>query len=80
MIFMIMQKSALLMTEWQTDKYFGKLFILNLIVLGMLSVERARKILSEEAQNMSDNQVQDFLDLLYSSCNVVWNKNSWNDT
>jgi hypothetical protein len=42
----------------------------------MLSVERAREILSEEAQNMSDNQVQDFLDLLYSSCNVVWNKNS----
>ena len=64
------------MTIWQTDKYFVKLFYFRLNVV--LSIEKAKIILWEDAEGMTDNQVQDLLDFLYCICGFVYDKNSLN--
>lgn len=63
------------MTDWQK---FCQNFILALVIQDMLSIEEARKILWEEAEDMTDNQLQDFVNLLYSLCNIVWDKRDRN--
>lgn len=41
-----------------------------------ISVEEAKEILWEDAKWMSDTQIQDLLDFLYSICAFIWNKQS----
>lgn len=40
----------------------------------MLSVEKARSILSKHAESMSDEQIQDLLNFLYRLCECVCDK------
>lgn len=44
----------------------------------VLSIEKARDILWKDAEGMTDNQIQDLLDFLYSVCSIVWNQNGLN--
>lgn len=39
----------------------------------MISIEEARKVLWSDAENISDERIQDLLNLLYSLCNYVYN-------
>jgi len=38
----------------------------------MISIEEARDILWKDGLSMTDDQVRDLLNLLYSTCNIVY--------
>lgn len=63
------------MTDWQI---FLRLFFIFWACCFMIAIEEARIVLWKDAEMMDDKQVQDLLDLLYSICSIVWDKNGLN--
>jgi hypothetical protein len=54
-------------------QYIQSFYFLGLLV-HMISVEKARSILSKNADSMTDGQVQDLLNFLYHLCDEIYDE------